>query len=219
MTSAAPGQGAEGEHDAQEQSWRTLRPSAVSKAIQTLWSSQIHNSFPAYLCLKLLSVRDGTTQGLRPNWREFFELYFEMPGGPDGRPYLRPFSDRHAVPEAMWLGRNVSGSFSPSSLRAGGPFSQVVDVTGSGVNSQYTLRDRHWELALTHLADGAPIPACSLATFLYRDYGFDPSIDPTAANLLKPFRNEFGYTGAQGELEFGRLYRDDSVEFGSELFE
>lgn len=183
-----------------------IRAEVVRECIKELFSLKIHNSFPAYLCLKRVSVRHGRTSALRPNFKEFFDTFLAVPGGPDEQPYLRPFSSRQQTPETMWLNRNVAGSFAVSSLRAGKAFLKVALITGQRARAQYSLKERHWELARRHLMGGKQVPILSLASFMYRDFAFR---DPDPKTVVGVFREELGYLGSDGEAEFEHLYRDD----------
>jgi hypothetical protein len=72
----------------------------------------------------------------------------------------------------------------------------------------FALRERHWELALTHLLRGRPVPAEALAAFLLRDFAFETDDDdpPTGDDLVALFGQEFGYRDDGARIEFERLY-------------
>ncbi len=93
------------------------------------------------------------------------------------------------------LNRNVAGSYAESNRRAGGPYFQVVDVTGEKLDTEYRLRKDQANLAMTHLLQGNKLPIASTTIFFYRDYGFELD-QPTVASVVKLFRHEFGLRSA-----------------------
>lgn len=109
----------------------------------------------------------------------------------------------------MWLNQNLAGSFAQSSLRPGMPPLKVVAVRGEGAQARYSLYEKHWQLARTHLAYGDHIPVVPLAVFLYRDYGVTTASKPDAGDLVEIFRYEFGYDTPEAAQEFNHLYVDD----------
>ncbi len=192
--------------------WQT-QPNAVAESFWRLRERNIHPNFAGYLCLKRTAARDGTVTGLRPNFKEFFETFLRVPGGPEDRPYLKPFpSDAK-----LWFNENVAGSFAPRSLRPASPLRQIIDIDE---DRRYSLVDGHWELARALLASDNRIPALPLAVFLYRDYallGDDPPAD-----IVRVFKEEFGYTDSleSGEEEYQHLYHEDGdVAASTDWFE
>ncbi len=197
-----------------------IRTEAVRNSIHELYLLKIHESFAAYLCLKRIATREGKLNDLEHDFPEFFETFLMVPGGPNGFPYLRPFSYRLQSSRKIWFNKNVAGSFAPSSLRTGGPFFRVVTVTGRGRKARYKLKPRHWMLARQHLTYGEQIPITPLVTFLYRDFGLRPPNPPNMTDLIVVFRQEFGYESPEGDKEFRHLYLDESVtRVSSEWFE
>ncbi|HEY7065925.1 MAG TPA: hypothetical protein VII06_30915 [Chloroflexota bacterium] len=191
----------------------TLRIDTVRACIGELSRLRIHEQFAAYLCLKRLAAYDGRTDNLDPRgWKDCFETFFAVPGHPRGHPYMRPFSSRQRQTglEEFWFNANIAGSFAPSSLRPDMPIVAVVEVTGKGRNARYSFRPEHWRLARQHLAFNQSIPVLPLAAFLYRDHALLSNDPATYPDLVSVFREEFGYTGPHGDLEFEYLYVDDT---------
>jgi hypothetical protein len=134
-----------------------------------------------------------------PNWSDLGKL-LEVPGGPPGKPYLRPFwrGERNAGQE--WLNDNLAGSFSPSSLRV-----VLGRVVTTDAERRYSLRPKHWELASEHLLFNEPMPVLALAGFMLRDYGLVAESPPSSSDLVAAFRGEYGYR-ERDEVEFASLY-------------
>lgn len=196
--------------------WRT-RPDLVAESFLRLRDQKIHPHFAGYLGLKRTAARDGRTDDLKPNFKEFFQTFMQVAGGPVNRPYLKPFSSD----VKLWFNPNVAGSFAPSSVRNASPLDRIVNVSGDGRNARYSFVDRHWELARSLLVSNNRIPALPLAVFLYRDYAL-LSEEPSAADVLSVFREEFGYAASlvTGEEEYEYLYyEDDDTPTNLEWFE
>jgi hypothetical protein len=193
---------------------RVLRPSIVKQCLAELRSNRIHPNFAGYLCLKRTSARGGVTTELQPKFRDFFDSFLRLPGGPLRKPYILPFSESKSPSTAkLWFNPNVAGSYAPGSLREGQAFRLVVDIVRRNNKPFYSLKEHHWKLALEHLAFSKPIPVVPLACFLYRDFAVQQA-RPTAADFVQIFRLEFGYTSttsAEAEAEFALLYNDDSA--------
>lgn len=191
--------------------WR-VRPELVAKSFWLLRERNAHPHFAGYLALKRTAARDGGTIDLRPNFKEFFDDFMQVPGGPADRPYLKPFPSD----ERLWFNPNVAGSFAPSSVRNKSPLDRIVDVSGDGRNARYSLVDQHWRLARSLLVSGNRVPALPLAVFLYRDYAI-LSEEPSTTDVINVFREEFGYAQSleTGEEEFRYLYDEDEDVFAT----
>lgn len=191
--------------------WR-VRPELAAKSFRSLRERKIHPHFSGYLALKRAAARDGGTADLRLNFKEFFETFLKVPGGPAKRPYLKPFPSD----ERLWFNSNVAGSFAPSSVRNKSPLARIVEVSGDGRNARYSLVDQHWRLARSLLVSDGRVPAFSLAAFLYRDYAI-LSEEPSTADVVQVFREEFGYTDSweTGEEEYRYLYSEDEDVFAN----
>lgn len=189
--------------------WR-VRPELAAEGFWRLRERKIHPQFAGYLCLKRTAARDGETADLRPDFKEFFETFLRVPGGPADRPYLKPFPSD----ERLWFNPNVAGSLAPGSLRGSSPLARIVNVSGDRRNARYSFMDRHWEVARSLLSSNDRVPALPLTVFLYRDYAF-LSEEPSAADILSVFREEFGYTDSweTGEEEYQYLYNEDEDLF------
>lgn len=186
------------------------RAEVVAASLRELRQLTVHRTFPGYLAIRWRAAQEGVSRGLRPNIKEFFDVFLKVPGGPPGKPYIVPFCEEPASEDNLWLNRNVAGSYAQSSLRKDvSPLLRVVRVSGSGRDTQYSLRQKHWELARTHLTGGVPIPVVPLATLLFRDYGFEPA-EPALSNLVQAFREAFGYATTRSNAEFSVLFSDDS---------
>lgn len=192
-----------------------LKPAEVQKATKNIIDSPIHRMFPGYLCLKQQAAINDRDDDLLFPYTEFFEQYFRVSGG--DKPYLVPFTlSEDSRDNALWFNDNVAGTYAPSSLRIGSPFTKVVEVEEAGHNSKWRLQPSHWKLARHHLCNGETIPAESLAAFLFRDYAFEAE-DPSAYTLIQAFEEEFGY-GVSGS-EFTTLYHTGDTSINADSFE
>jgi hypothetical protein len=181
-----------------------IRVPAVRASITRLLEQRIHPIFPAYLHLRQQSARQGSLTAIRPTWTELGDL-LRVPGGPVGKPHYRPFWNRRSEAGQAWLGPNLAGSYSPSSLRTTKP-ARVLDTNPDG---SYVLRDRHWELAGENLTDGERVPALALASYLLRNYAILSESDPTRDDLVNLFLGFFGYQSPADDEEVAYLYDRD----------
>ena len=190
-----------------------LRADIVIQCLAELRQQRIHRNFAGYLCVKRTAARDGRTDNLRPSFREFFDTFLKVPGGPVKKPYVLPFSESETSSNTgLWFNENVAGSYAPSSLRPGKAFLNVVTVSGSNKSAVYSLKEYHWKLARIHFGFDQKIPVVPLAVFLYRDFAIQTE-HPDASSFVAIFRQEFGYSSAGDEdkdTEFNHLYFDDS---------
>ena len=143
---------------------------------------------------------------------DFHNRYLYADHAPVRRPYIRPFKSRGKGPQLF--NPNVSGSYSPSSIRAKGRLVDVVVVSGRRQNAEYNLKPDHATAALNSLLVKKRVPAVSLAAFLYRDYGFMLE-EPLVDRVLNIFRDEFGLRAdvPAERANFEILFENDSVEF------
>jgi hypothetical protein len=139
---------------------------------------------------------------------EFWGTFLQAPGGPRGKPYIVAFVEDDPSGENEWMNQNLAGSYAGSSVRRVSPILQVVDIAGQRQSTTWSLRDRHWELARTHLCFGAPVPAIPLAVVFYRDFGFDWEA-PDLPLLVDVFKHEFGYATHDRRAELEHLYSLD----------
>lgn len=172
---------------------------AVQYCVDALQQRRIHPWFAAYLHLRQQSARQGTQTEIAPDWNEL-GAYLEVPGGPYGQPYFRPFWNGPANAGQNWLNPNLAGSYAPSSLRA--VPKRVIDVVGQ----RFVLRDRHWELARTFLTDDKQVPLLALAVFFLRDFGFRSQEVPEPKDVSRLFLDDFGYQLPNDEEEVAHLY-------------
>lgn len=189
-----------------------LPTARVRECLDSLLSRDTHPHFVAYLYLRLLAGRTGQVTGLVPNWADLGNL-LEVPGGPPGKPFLRPFwrGERNAGQE--WLNENLAGSFAPSSLRV-----VLGRVVTTDAQRRYSLRSKHWELAREHLLFDEPVSVVALAGFMFRDYGFMAESPPGPGELVEVFRQEYGYK-AEDDVEFDTLYDTTWTGGSGEWFE
>lgn len=185
---------------------------ALSRAFVRLSSHETHRLFPGYLCVQFAAAQTQRLDGLRPEFLRFFQHFFSVPDHPLGTPYLIPFTKQRASPKNLWLNENVAGTYAPSSLRAGQPFTKVVEVDRA--TKTYSLPDDHARRALRELLNSAPIAAADIALFLYRDYALIGS-KPSVRDLVEIFAYEFGYTrepGATPSDDFHTLFDSTSID-------
>lgn len=189
-----------------------LRPQVVAKSIAELCAIQINPTFVGYLALKRIAARDGRTDSLRFDYKEFYKTFLATPGGPPGRPNFRPFWHQRATPRSspvrFWTHDNPAGTFSAASIARVQRFLYVVAVEGEGEDARYSLRPQHWNLARQHLVYGTKVPVLPLAAWLYRDFAFDSALNDARNTLIRVFRDEFGYPEGSEE-EFTHLFDDD----------
>jgi len=183
-----------------------VRAEKVAASLGALRDLSIHRTFIGYLCVKRTAVAHGRTRDLAVDRNEFWRTFLRPPGGAPRKPYIVPFIEEDPSTENQWMNVNVAGSYARSSLRPVSPLLKVLKVSGRDRSTRYSLRNKHWERARTHLAFGAKVPALPLAAVLYRDFGLRTE-DPTLAHLLSVFKEEFGYASPKGLLEFDHLYR------------
>ncbi|AEG04570.1 hypothetical protein GOA77_29400 [Sinorhizobium meliloti] len=183
----------------------------VLRSIATLEQQQIHEHFSGYLAiLRALKIGKGLEPVKVTDIREFHDRYLHVLGAPDRSPFVRPFKSRGKG--LALFNPNVSGSYSPASIRAGRPLAEVVEVHGTNRDASYTLKDGHAAAAFKNLLRNRKVPVGALVAFLYRDYGFrlaQPSIE-AVADL---FREEFGLTGSEGNGTFSALFFTDYGDF------
>jgi len=189
-----------------------IRVEVVRECIAVLREQRIHSFFPAYLHLRRQAAARDRLTDLTPNWNELGTL-LEVPGGPFGRPYFRPFWPGPAQAGQEWLNPNLAGSYAPSSIRE--LPRRVIDIQGG----KFSLRPRHWELAREHLADNRPVPVLALAGFFLRDFGLVKRETPSLAELIAIFRQEFGYRDGIDNEEFDYLYDQEWQGSSKQWFE
>lgn len=197
-----------------------LKPKVVESCMWDLARRPTHRHLPGYLGMVRTANIEGSTSGLDYDYSGFYNAFFRVRNYTEYNlsaarddenldPYLIPFGpsddpDRHS----LWMNPNVAGTYAPSSIRPGQPFSQVVDVDGSGRSATYSLVDDHFDVALEELCQGQPLPVGPLAGFLYRDFGLEEENLDAFTDI---FIEEFGYE--HGGDEFETLYADTSIEW------
>jgi hypothetical protein len=177
-----------------------LRVPVVQQCIDVLLSRDTHQFFPAYLHLRRRASATGSTEALSPDWAEV-HTWLNVPGGPYGKPNLRPFWHGKRLAGQEWMGKNLAGSYSPSSLRQAPK--EVVEIDAEG---RYALRPQHWELARKFLLSDETLPVLALAGFLFRNFAIVSDEPLSPQSLVALFRGYFGYATPDDDPEFNYLY-------------
>ena len=185
---------------------------SVRKSISSLLKNKNHEHVPGYLALlRSQKVRVGTPSQIS-DIVDLYDRYLKVLDVKGDRPYLRPFVSRG---KNIWFNDNVSGSYAPSNVKADpGPFFRVIDVSGSGLNTTYSLPSDHAARAAQHLLKGHKLPIVALTAFMYRDYGFRLDM-PSVNSAVVLFRDEFCLQAddpTQSNV-FDTLFYDDAAEF------
>ena len=188
-----------------------VKQDRVAFCLRELRRREIHRHFAGYMCIRRTAAMEGRISNLSAEFTEFFDTILSVQGGKEGFPYIYAFVEHQPSEHNRWQNRNLAGSYAPSSIRPKQPFANVVEVTGGGSQSYYSLRDRHWELARKHLAFGKKIPAVATAVVLYRNYALR-TYPPSVSEWVRVFQEEFGYLDESGDPteEFKHLYHDES---------
>jgi hypothetical protein len=166
----------------------TIRIERVREAVENLLNRKTHPAFAGYLALCEDATLHDSVTNLRPNFKAFFDNYLAVPGGPEGRPYYRPFWHQGSSRVKAWYQSNVAGSFSPRSALRISNLMRCIDV--DDIEGMFSLKSEHQALALEHLALGTPIEILDVAVYLLREYQFDdPAV--TTHDLIDEFANRF----------------------------
>lgn len=187
---------------------------AVRRSITALLARKNHEHVPGYLALlRSQKVRVRTPSQIG-DIVEVYDRYLKVLDAEGDRPFLRPFVSRG---KNIWFNENVSGSYAPSNVKAEpGMFFRVVDVTGTGLNTTYSLPPDHAKRASEHLFKGYKLPITALTAFMYRDYGLRMAA-PSIASAVSIFRDEFCLqSGDETQSEiFNTLFLDDAADFNA----
>ena len=183
---------------------------AVKRAIELLASRRSHEHLPGYLALLRATHLD--TRADVAAIESFHAEYLAVGDAPPDRPYLQPFRSRgRGVPTL--LNPNVQGSYAPSSIREGRPFSRVLQTPFDGSSDASTifrLVDDHADRVLSSMLAGNKIPAISLAAFLFRDRALAlPSRD--SEHLVDALRTFLGIE--HEETTYATLFCDDTADY------
>ncbi|WP_175887654.1 hypothetical protein [Burkholderia contaminans] len=178
-----------------------------------LCKTRIHPAFAAYLCLKLASRSAGAVSGLRPNFRNFFDTFLAVPGGPPKKPYVMPFAEQGQSISNIWFNSNVAGSYAPSSIRPQSPMRKVSAFSGNGRKVEFNLIANHSDGAKTYMLFGGNVSAAALAVFFYRDYSFRGTT-PSLADLVSIFRDDFGYRESHSDevAQYRQLFDESGID-------
>lgn len=188
---------------------------AVKRAIEILARRRSHEHLPGYLAL-LRATHSGTRADVAAI-ESFHSEYLAVRGAPADRPYLQPFRSRGRG--ATLLNPNVQGSYAPSSIREGRPFSRVLQTPFDGSSDDsitFSLVDDHANRALSSMLAGNKIPAISLAVFLFRDRALAlPSRD--SKHLLNAL---YAFLGIEQEkTTYATLFDDDTADYAEDILE
>ncbi|MER9316363.1 hypothetical protein NKI31_12775 [Mesorhizobium sp. M0659] len=187
---------------------------AVRRSIDSLLKNKNHEHVPGYLALlRSQNTRVGTPSQLS-DIVEVHDRYLKVLDAAENRPYLRPFVSRG---KNIWFNDNISGSYAPSNVKADpGPIFRVVQISGSGLNTKYSLPPDHAARASEHLLKGHKLPINALAAFMYRDYGMQLD-EPSIAAATNLFRAEFCLRAddADQQRTFETLFYDDAGDFSA----
>ncbi len=195
-----------------------LDSNTIRDCMWTIVDAGVHRHYPGYLCTKRLSEREGHDQKLKFEYDAFFDMFFKVRDYAD--PYFVPFSQRHTQVDDLWFNQNVAGTYSAQSIRPNQPFDRVVDVEKIDNQNTVSLREQHWKKAREHLTGADKVPVTALAAFLYRDFAVEIDSEPNGEELVKIFRDEFGYDPdkADENKEFRHLYDTDDIEIVNDDF-
>lgn len=191
----------------------------IAQSLKRLRGLGIHRNIIMYLCIKRASAQQETTEGIKIDFREFFERFLTIRNAPLDRlnkPYIIPFESSDAK---IWLNRNLAGSFAPSSVRPDNPVNTAIAWDGAGSKVTYALRPNHGKAVFENLLrNGQKISALDLAIFLYRDFGFD-SDEMSAEALVSIFKNEFGYIkNGETTSDYGEVFDLSIIDMPGKLF-
>lgn len=192
---------------------------AISRAVVELTSNPTHEHVPGYMAIMRAQADGSGLPGRSSDIAELYDRYLRIAGSTEKHPYVRPFMSRGKGLKVS--NKNVAGSYAVSNRRAGGPYFQVVDVTGEKQNTEYRLNSDHANLAMTHLLQGNRLPTAATTAFFYRDYGFVLD-SPSLSAVIKLFRAEFGLredVPAQVSAFATLFYDDASILSDSDLVE
>ncbi len=159
-------------------------------AVESLLGRRLHSALAGYLAVCEQSTRDGRTTALQPDFKDFFDRYLAVSGGPKGKPYYRPFWHQQSSRTKAWYQANVAGTFSPRSALRLEPFVACISVDVD--NGTFTLRPDHACLVRQHLAYCEPVEVLDAAVFLLRDYEFSDST-VTTESLISEFAARFAF--------------------------
>ena len=158
-----------------------------------------------------MGIEQDRQRDIEPNLAKLAEL-IRVPGGPEGKPYYRPFSSRQKRNgNGYWLNQNLAGSYAPSSLRKASSF--MLDES----RKAFTMPADSAAQALELLLGGRPVPAWAFAAYLMRDLAFGANAR-SSADLVSEFRKLFHFESPEFDSEFGRLFTNEDAPV-SEVFQ
>lgn len=188
-----------------------LTQEAVREAISSLTGLVTHETFPLYLYLRRRAVTLNRFTDLQPEWSGEIHDWLDMPGGPPEKPYYRPFRSRGKSPDPLWVKDHLVGSYGISSLRENPLYTENdefrLPVHRSGEPDPHPFR--------TQVLRQGPVPAWSVAAFLFRNNEFVSSTDepPGWSELLEIFKGHFEWTQEEQDTLFLWDYPTSTVCF------
>jgi hypothetical protein len=185
-----------------------LTREAVRWSLEQLGSRNIDPAFLYYLYLREQDLR-GELASASPKSAEV-EYLMRVPGGPTDKPFYRPLKESGAgkgevLRESFWIAENISGSWSPKSLKR-------LKMAGWLVNDefQYELPPDHPRLALDNLLLGTKVSALAFGGYVLRNDGFVLDGTPTPYDIIDGLRDRF-QLGSEDEA-FDMLFDTDVPE-------
>jgi len=169
-----------------------VRPEFVAQCITELREKKIHRTFAGYLAVRWTAQKEGRTTDLQIDWKGFFDSFFRIPGAPQGKPYLVPFSDSAPTEANKWFNANVAGSYAPSSLRDMSPFRQVVDIDNTKRGGRYSLKQDEMLWVRKHMLYFEQLPVFPFSVFMFRDYAFHAD-KPGPSDIIDAMYDQFGF--------------------------
>lgn len=167
----------------------TIRVPAIRWSIETLGAQKIHSTLLMYLYLRM-KARQGELKDASPSSEELRAL-MRLPGNPE-KPYYLPMLDRAdrsgGLHPSFWHADNISGSWSPATLRRSPTLNWLADPDG------YVMPSDNAQQALDRLLFGQRVPAAAMGGFFLRDEVFLKDNVPTVADLIDTFRARFDFT-------------------------
>lgn len=170
---------------------------AVRWSIEQLGDRRTHPAFIYYLYLRRMNAL-GRLEEATATSPEIASL-LTMPGGPENRPFYRPLRERGNRPgkrlRSFWMQPNVSGSWSPASLRRITAARWLVNDS-----DKYVLPDNHAALAREGLLFGDPVSSVAMGGYFLRNDGFILDGPGSAEDLNAAFRRKFLFEDSEDEF-------------------
>lgn len=193
-----------------------VNPNTVQEAVYKLGNRKSHDHLPGYFALLRLRLIDVDGTSLH-EIEKFHEQYLRFPDAPLKSPYLKPF--RYRGTGVNLLNKNIQGSYAPSSIRQGKPFSHLIEIAVGTTEAErggvkYRLVDNHANIVLSEMLSGHKILAASLGFFLFRNHTLLLN-NAEPMGIILALREFFRIQSedAHGDEIFEILFEDDSQEY------